>query len=179
MLFSTVLTWLLIAVAFVIALPSLWLLGQALWPQAMWRRRVAAQRGLWKTFLLGLIPVTGGIVLVSILAKLPQMGALAAVTGGVLMAWGFLGAGGIAALVGERLWGGAAPWRQMMRGGFVVIGCALLPVVGWVVLLALLAVIGWGINVRAWFVKMPPQPVEVETAPAAPASPPAIPEAAV
>ncbi len=67
----------------------------------------------------------------------------------------------------------------MMRGGFVVIGCALLPVVGWVVLLPLLAVIGWGINVRAWFVKMPPQPVEVETAPAAPASPPAIPEAAV
>lgn len=158
MLISTVLIWLLVAVAFVIALPSLWLCGQALWPEKMRRRRLAAELGLWRTFYLGLAPVIGGVMLVSVLSKVPKMGALAVVAGGLLLAWGLLGAGGLAALVGQRLWAGAAPWRQTCRGGLLLMGCALLPVVGWVVVLPVLAVLGWGLHIRAWFVKSPPLP---------------------
>ena len=101
-------------------------------------------------------PVLVGVVMVAVLSKLPKMGALAALTGGLVLTWGLVGASGIATLVGERLWGEAAPWRQTLRGGLVLMGCALLPGVGWVVLLPLLGVLGCGLHLRARFVKALP-----------------------
>jgi len=164
MIFSTVLMWLLIAVGFVVALPAIWLLSRALWPESDGKRREAASRGLFVCFLLGLAPAVGGVVLVMVVAKLPKMGALAALIGGVLLAWGFLGAGGIAGLIGERLWAKAEAWRQTMRGGVVLVCCALLPVVGWVVLLPLMAIVGGGINILAFFVRAK-QPAPLVAAP--------------
>jgi hypothetical protein len=41
------------------------------------------------------------------------------------------------------------------HGGLTLVCCALLPVVGWFVLLPVMAVIGGGIQVRAWFLKDP------------------------
>ncbi len=151
MLFSTVLMWLLIAAAFLVALPALWLLTQGLWPERSARLRQAAGRGLLKSFFLGLVPLVLGVVLVSALAKLPKAGVLAALTGGVLITWGLIGAAGVAGLLGTRLWPQAEPWRQLQRGGLTLVCCALLPVVGWFVLLPLMAVIGGGIQLRAWF----------------------------
>ncbi|MEN3943073.1 hypothetical protein WJU23_17375 [Prosthecobacter sp. SYSU 5D2] len=165
MLFSTVLMWLLIAAGFVIALPALWLLARGLWPETVARQREVASRGLLKCFLLGLVPLTGSIVLIIVLSKLPKMGALAVLLGGIIVAWGFIGAGGIAALIGERLWPEAAPWRQTKQGGLALVLCALLPVVGWVVLLPLIAILGWGIALRASFMKAP------QPAPATPVLP--------
>ncbi len=153
MLFSTVLIWLLVAVAFMVALPALWLLARGLWPESLAKHREVASRGLLKCFLIGLVPMIGGITLIAILSKIPKFGAVAVLVGGVLIAWGFLGAGGIAALIGERLWPQAEPWRQTKHGGMVLVFCALLPVVGWAVLLPLIAILGWGIGLRAWFVK--------------------------
>lgn len=153
MLFSTVLIWLLVAVAFMVALPALWLLARGLWPESLAKHREVASRGLFKCFLIGLVPLIGGITLIAILSKIPKFGAVAVLVGGVLIAWGFLGAGGIAALIGERLWPQAEPWRQTKHGGMVLVFCALLPVVGWAVLLPLIAILGWGIGLRAWFVK--------------------------
>jgi hypothetical protein len=153
MLFSTVLIWLLVAVAFVVALPALWLLARGLWPEKVEKQRVVAGRGLLKSFFIGLGPLVAGVILIAVLSKLPKAGALAVLVGGVLIAWGFIGAGGIAALIGERLWPQVEPWRQTKHGGLTLIFCALLPVVGWAVLLPLIAIIGWGINVRTWFVK--------------------------
>jgi hypothetical protein len=155
MLFSTVLVWLLVAVGFVVALPALWVLARGLWPEGVGRFRRVAEMGLIKSFLVGLGPLVVGIVLIAVIAKLPKMGALAALVGGGLLAWGLIGAGGVAALVGERLWPSAEPWRQMKHGGLTLVCCALLPVVGWFVLLPLMAVIGGGIQVRAWFLKEP------------------------
>lgn len=151
MLLSTVLMWLLIAAAFVVALPALWLMAHGLWPERARRLRQVAERGLLKSFLTGLPPLVLGVVLVSALAKLPQAGALAALTGGVLMAWGLVGCAGVAARIGERLWPQAEPWRQVRHGGLTLVCCALLPVVGWFVLLPLMAVIGAGMQTRAWF----------------------------
>jgi hypothetical protein len=155
MLFSTVLVWLLVAVGFVVALPALWVLARGLWPEGVGRFRRVAEMGLIKSFLVGLGPLVVGIVLIAVIAKLPKMGALAALVGGGLLAWGLIGAGGVAALVGERLWPSAEPWRQVKHGGLTLVCCALLPVVGWFVLLPLMAVIGGGIQVRAWFLKEP------------------------
>lgn len=155
MLFSTVLMWLLVAAGFVIALPALWLLARGLWPEAVARHREVASRGLLKCFLLGLLPLVGSIVLIIVLSKIPKMGALAVLTGGIIVAWGFIGAGGIAALIGERLWPEAPPWKQTKQGGLALVLCALLPVVGWVVLLPLIAILGWGIALRASFMKAP------------------------
>lgn len=170
MLFSTVLVWLLIAAAFVIALPALWLLARGLWPRTAAKNCTAAGRGLLVCFLLGLVPAVAGTVLVALISKLPKMGVLSVLVGGALIAWGFMGAGGIATLIGERLWprlGEQEPWRQTLRGGAVLVCCALLPVVGWAFILPLLAILGWGINLRSWFLKMPaPEPA------LAPAQPP-------
>lgn len=164
MLFSTVLIWLLVAVAFVVALPALWLLARGLWPEKVEKQRRVASRGLLKCFFIGLGPLIAGVILIAVLSKLPQMGALAVLGGGALIAWGFMGAGGIAALIGERLWPQIEPWRQTKHGGLTLICCALLPVVGWAVLLPLIAIIGWGINVRTWFVKSEITPPELPAA---------------
>jgi hypothetical protein len=177
MLFSTVLVWLLVAAAFVIALPALWLLCRGLWPATAAKHQEAAARGLFICFLLGLVPSIGGITAVTLLSKLPKMGALSATLGGVLLAWGFLGAGGIAGIIGQRLWDKAEPWRQTLRGGLVLVSCALLPVVGWFVLLPLLAVIGWGINLAALFVSKPAVAAAPLVEPA-PTPPPLNPESA-
>lgn len=155
MLFSTVLIWLLVAVAFVIALPALWLLARGLWPETVERHREAVKKGLFKCFLLGLVPLIGSVILITVLSKLPKFGAVAVLVGGIVIAWGFVGAGGIAALIGERLWPQADAWKQTKQGGLVLVLCALLPVVGWAVLLPLMAILGWGIVLRSWFVKVP------------------------
>ena len=164
MLFSTVLIWLLVAVAFVVALPALWLLARGLWPEKVEKQRLVASRGLLKCFFIGLGPLIGVIILITVLSKVPQMGALAVLVGGVMIAWGFIGAGGIAALIGERLWPQIEPWRQTKQGGLTIMCCALLPVVGWAVLLPLIAIIGWGVNVRTWFVRADVSPPELPAA---------------
>lgn len=151
MLFSTVFTWLLVAAAFVLALPALWILAAGLWPDRTQRLRRLAERGLLRSFFCGLPVLIAGIAVISVLSKLPKMGAVAALLGGVLLTWGLLGVGGTAALLGERLWPLAEPWRQVKHGGLTLVCVALLPVVGWFVLLPLLAVIGAGLQVRALF----------------------------
>ena len=169
MLFSTVLIWLLVAVGFVVALPSLWVLTLGLWPGRAGRLREVAEAGLARSVLVGLGPALGAVVLVSVLARLPKMGALAALCAGVLMLWGLAGLCGLAGLLGQRLWPGAEPWRQMKHGGLTLVGCALLPVVGWFVLLPLMAVAGAGMQVRAWLGRKqeapppPPPPLPVES----------------
>jgi hypothetical protein len=161
MLFSTVLTWLLIAIGFVIALPALWLLTQALWPTKADQLRTVTERGLLKPALLGLLPLLIGILLVTVLSKLPKLGALAALTGGLLIAWGLIGASGIASLIGERLWPQHSPWQQVKFGGLTLVCCALLPVVGWFVLLPLIAVTGAGLHLRTWFLRPTPAPAAI------------------
>lgn len=168
MLFSSVLMWLLIAVGFVIALPALWLLARALWPETVDRQKEAASRGIFKCFLLGLVPLIGGVLIITVISKIPKFGALSVLVGGIIIAWGFMGAAGIATLIGERLWPHLSltePWRQTKHGGLVLMCCALLPVVGWAFLLPLIAIIGWGVNVRAIFVRRPvaamPPPLSV------------------
>lgn len=153
MLMSNVFMWLSIALGFVIALPSLWLCSQALWPERSARRQKIAAAGLLKSFLLGIVPFA---IFVSLLNGLGKAGLAGVIPMGLFLLWGFVGADGLASHIGQRLWPYLAaerPWKQTMRGGLVLAGAALLPVVGWFFILPLIAIMGWGIGIRAWFGK--------------------------
>ena len=150
MLMSDVLMWVVIASGFVVGLPALWMLSRGLWPESFDKRSAVAQKGIGRSFLVGLIPTVAFILL--LVAGGKRLGPLPGViVAGALIMWGLNGVVGIASLVGERLWPSGEPWKQTRNGGLVVICCALLPIVGWFLLLPLMAVIGVGVNVRCLF----------------------------
>ncbi len=158
MIVSTVLAWLLVAVAFVVAIPALWMLARGLWPRFAEKSRRAADRGLLLCSLAGIVPAVLVIVGTSVLAKIPQGGLFAVIFTGLGLTWGFIGSTGFAMRIGEALWpdlGAAAPWRQTRNGGLVLICCALLPIIGWFVLLPLIAIAGLGAQVLSWFSRSP------------------------
>ena len=153
MLISTIFMWVAIATGFIIALPSLWLCGQALWPSAAEKRAQVAATGNIKSLIIGIIPL---LITIAILSKLGKAGLAGVIPLTILLLWGFASADGLATFIGRKVWpylAASNPWKQTMRGGFVLVGSALLPLVGWVLVLPLIAVMGWGISVRSWFVK--------------------------
>lgn len=153
MLISTIFMWVAIAAGFIIALPSLWLCGQALWPSAAEKRAQVASTGNIKSLIIGIIPL---LITIAILSKLGKAGLAGVIPLTILLFWGFASADGLATFIGRKVWpylASSNPWKQTMRGGFVLVGSALLPLVGWVLVLPLIAVMGWGISVRSWFVK--------------------------
>jgi hypothetical protein len=153
MLISTIFMWVAIAAGFIIALPSLWLCGQALWPAAAEKRAQIAATGNVKSLILGVVPL---LITIALLSKVGKAGLAGFIPLTVLLLWGFACADGLATFVGRKVWPNlreSNPWKQTMRGGFVLVGSALLPLVGWVLVLPLIAVMGWGISVRSWFWK--------------------------
>lgn len=154
MLMADVLMWLLIAVAFVAALPALWMLDRALWPSRFERKRAAADRSLFVSFLIGLIPAA--ITLALSVAGGKKLGLAVVFLIGFAFLWGFLGSSGIVSRLGAQLWPVADPWRQSRNGGLVLTCSALLPVVGWFVILPLIAIVGMGIQVRSRFGRATP-----------------------
>lgn len=163
---SVVFAWLAVALGFVVALPSLWLCCEAVWPERTARKAALALTGLWKSLLIGAVPF---LIFAFSLGRLGKAGLAGVIPAGLLLLWGVIGGSGLARAIGERLWPYLAaerPWKQTMRGGFVIAGAALLPVVGWFLVLPLILILGWGVSVRAIFAgkKASPPP-----APAAPA----------
>ena len=158
MTISTVLIWFLIATAIVVAIPSMWMVCYALAPTRTQDYRDTASCGVIPNLLIGLIPAVVtffGVAAILQARKGPAVGLVLAVAGLVLM-WSLMGAGGIALLVGDRLWPGDAPEhkrQQILRGGALIMGCCLLPVIGWFVLLPALAVTGLGILVHGFIRK--------------------------
>ena len=162
MLFSTVSIYLAIALAFVIGLPALWMLQRGLWPESFEKKLAVSKTGVWKSLLIGLVPVIILSIIIAIMGKRlgPVPGLLVSATA---LAWGFAGAAGMASLIGMRLWPSGEPWQQTRNGGLALVCSALLPMVGWFLLLPLIAVVGVGVNVRAWFWK--PKPLLVAPPP--------------
>lgn len=153
MLISTIFMWVAIALGFVVALPCLWLIGLALWPKASAKRAEMAALGIGKSILLGLIPL---LVTIAIASKLGKGGIVAVLPVAGLMLWGFASADGLAIFVGREVWphlGELQPWKQTLRGGLLLVGAALLPLVGWIFILPLLGVLGWGLSLRSLFAK--------------------------
>jgi hypothetical protein len=154
MTLSTVSIWLAIAFAFFLSLPALWMAIRALLPKRHRKQVLVARAGMIKTLLVALIPTAFFAVVAAALQSKAGGGASAAVAVLALF-WGWSGMAGHATLIGRRLWRQAGPWRQTRNGGLVLVCCAALPVVGWAVILPMLAVLGMGVNVRSWFTKLP------------------------
>ena len=147
MLMADVLLWLLIAVAFVLAMPALWVLDRGLWPEAFERKRRVAECSLTASFFLGLIPAVLAGAFASVTGK--RLGIAVVLVLGLVLLWGILGLSGLAAKLGARLWPEAPSWRQSRNGGLVLVCSALLPVVGWFFILPVIAVTGMGMQLRS------------------------------
>lgn len=157
MLFSQTFFYLLMGLGTALGLPALWLFTRAKWPASVDRGRDVATRRLLVNFLIGL-PV---VVIILVLAKIMTTGGKQAfqvltllLLGGSLL-WSLAGLAGLATHVGESLWPqfrtGDEAWRATWKGGLVVVGCLLIPFIGWFFLLLLLPVLGAGIQVRSLF----------------------------
>ena len=149
--------YLLIGLGVLLGLPALWMFSRAMWPAQVERGREVASRRLLVNFLAGLPVVILTIALVTHAGKFGQAGGLAiAIAIGLLIMWGLIGAAGLAAHVGTRLWPalhGDEAWRAMLRGSFVISGVLAIPFIGWFILLLVLITIGFGIGVRSFFVR--------------------------
>lgn len=172
MLMSDVLIWVAIASGFVVGVPALWMLSRGLWPNTFAKRSIAARKGIGVSLLLGLIPAIVAGLFIAVLGK--RLGPVPGIfLSGAIIVWGMMGAAGIASLIGERLWPTGEPWKQTRNGGLVIICAALIPVVGWFLLLPLMAIVGMGVNIRSLFSSVPvpaPAPVIAEAPPPLPAS---------
>ena len=69
MLFSTVSIYLAIALAFVIGLPALWVLQRGLWPESFEKKLAVSKTGVWKSLLIGLVPVIILSIIIAIMGK--------------------------------------------------------------------------------------------------------------
>ncbi len=148
MLMSDVMIWVAIASAFVAGMPALWMLSRGLWPDGFERCMAVSRTGVGRSLLIGLVPVIIATLLIAVLGK--RLGPVPGIlVSGAIIVWGFMGSAGFASVIGERLWANSEAWRQTRNGGLVLICCALVPVIGWFVILPLIAIAGMGVNVRA------------------------------
>ena len=152
MLMSDVLIWVAIATGFVVSLPALWMLTRGLWPEASAKRLEISRNGVFASFIAGLVPILVFSFIIAVLGK--RLGPVPGIlVSGSVLALGLSGLTGYASLIGERLWANAEIWRQTRNGGLVIICCALLPVVGWFLLLPIFVIIGMGVSVRSFLSK--------------------------
>jgi hypothetical protein len=146
MLMSDVLTYVMIAAAFVFGSTAMWMLSRSLWPTAFEKRRALSEHGVLRNLLIGIVPT---VMLAFILAAIRgRLGIVVALVATLLVAYGLFGLSGYAAVIGERLWPQGRPWRQSRNGGLVLICTALFPVVGWFLIFPLMIVLGLGVNTR-------------------------------
>ena len=155
MLFSQTFFYLLIGLGTALGLPAMWLFARARWPRMVERGKDVSSRNLLMTLLMGLIP-TGLMILIGVTtAKIPPLGVPSVFLIGLILVWCLMGAAGLATQVGETLWpqykSGDEAWRATWKGGQVVMGCLMVPFIGWFLLLIMLLVFGAGVQTRAWF----------------------------
>jgi hypothetical protein len=122
-----------------ICLIALTLVVAALWPAFTERARGNLERSPGKTLILGLVNYVfiGAIALVSM--NLGPIAVISVILAGLLMLGTFLGLPSVAALVGARLYGlrerDATRWHEIVAGGLALYLAALVPAVGWFLLL--------------------------------------------
>ncbi len=153
MLFADTFKILLIAVSVIIALPSIWIFSSVVYPDRVRRAADHAEQGLWRWLAWGIVPF---VLLVWLSTALLQGGGpgqlLSAAVFTALVLGSNVGVAGLAMRLGRSMPGGDAaadvPWRQVRRGGLLLTGMYLLPLIGWVVILFGSMVMGCGIMTR-------------------------------
>jgi hypothetical protein len=144
-----------IILGFMLAFPGLWLLCRGLWPAMVNDAAARLNRGLWKSFLVGLLPTA---IIVFAVVMLFNVGPVAKVVAIALfsafMVYAHTGVAGLATAIGQRLASRIdeeQPWRATLRGGIVLELTYLLPILGWFVILPMSIVIGCGATTLSIF----------------------------
>lgn len=132
-----------------LAFPGLWLLCRGLWPDTVDSASARCAKGLWSSFLVGVLITLAMVLLTIILFKIPaSFGKVAGISLVCLyMVHAHAGVAGLASAIGRRLASPVdqeRPWRSTLRGGVILELTYLLPILGWFGLLPLSIIIGSG-----------------------------------
>ena len=153
MIMADILKIALIVVGILAIYVNYWLLAAGLFP-AMVERAGRQYAHPLKLTLVGFAAAIVPVILGLILANLPNplskvVGLTLLVVPGML---GLAGSSGLALRIGMGLnspLDATQPWRQVLRGGVVLVCCFLLPVVGWIIIPIWVLVSGLGAFVLA------------------------------
>ncbi|HYL99240.1 MAG TPA: hypothetical protein VEZ90_09815 [Blastocatellia bacterium] len=154
MLLGDVMTVFLGVAAFVILIPALWRLCQALWPDRAAQAAARCSRNIYKPLLVG-VPVTFiALILAGTFKRLPAGGAL--ISGALLcsyLVFASIGISGLAHMIGQRLAGHSTvrPMQSTVRGSAVLVLTYLIPVLGWFLILPASLIIGAGAAALSFF----------------------------
>lgn len=127
---------------------ALLLVVAAVWPGFTLRAKANLEASPGKTFMVGLVNYVflGAIALVA--ANLGPVAVIGLLLACVLLVGTFLGLPAVALLVGERLndlrEGETSPWSEIVGGGAALYLAALVPFVGWFLLLPALCLWSFG-----------------------------------
>lgn len=131
-----------------IVFPGLLLAWLLLLPQLVTRAQERAMRTPWKSFFLGVMTLLfAGVPIALLNAAAGPLQFIGIVSAFVLLTLVSIGAAGIAALMGERLRGqgvGVSTPGALVRGAIALEFAMVFPLVGWFIVLPLVAIISLG-----------------------------------
>ena len=131
-----------------VGLVAVLLVTAAVWPHFTSRARDNLETSPGKTFLVGLVNYLflGAIALVTL--NLGSAAVIGAILSGILLVGTFLGLPAAATLVGTRLHAlrerETTRWNEIITGGITLYLAALLPVMGWFIVLPALCLWSFG-----------------------------------
>jgi MFS family permease len=149
-------------IALAVCILALLLVVAALWPGFTQRAKDNLETSPGKSLMVGLVNYVflGAIILVA--ANLGPVGAIGLLLVGVLLAGTFLGLPAAALLVGERLHQlrerETTRWDELLTGGAALYLAALMPLVGWFLLLPALCLWSFGAAALALASRRKPSP---------------------
>ena len=149
MLMADTMSIFFVILGMLLAFPGLWLLCRGLWPDTVDNAAARCGKGLWSSFLVGVLITVVMVLLTVILFKIPaSFGKVAGISLVCLyMVHAHAGVAGLASAIGRRLTSPVdeeRPWRSTLRGGVVLELTYLLPILGWFGILPLSIIIGSG-----------------------------------
>ncbi len=161
MLMADTMAIFLVILGFMLAFPGLWLTCMGVWPSLVEGSRQRCEKGLIKSFFIGLPITVAMVIAVSIVGKTEGIGQASAI--GIVclfVLYSNIGVAGLVTLIGNRLPSPAdaeRPWKATIRGGVVLELSYLLPLLGWFVILPITWLIGCGVTTRVIFSKIWPK----------------------
>ena len=138
-------------VGFFLAMPCLWLLYGALWPNALGRSQERMLARPVVTFFVGVLTAGAFILATAGLSQL-NLAVPAMIFGTFGAGWALFGTAALARHIGSRMPSNLEiPWRAHLRGAIVLELAFLFPLVGWILVLPISILLGAGATTLSFF----------------------------
>lgn len=138
-----------VVVGMMMAFSGLWLLCRGLWSNQVAEAKAVCDKGLIKSFLVGLpltfLMVVAVIITANLLGSIGKITAVGIVC--IYIVYSGLGIAGLTTIIGERLTSKIdeeQQWRATLRGCVVLVFSYLFPLLGWFVIIPASHIIGCG-----------------------------------